>query len=168
MERPFLAGQPLISHWKGSKVPSFPLFCLSVHQIFKSMPPGKLLRCNSKTLPFPLPESGHRAGFWPGEGQEAGWTSWPEWGCELARVGCPSRWTTTEDKSLKTSQRPRASLSGPRAPQALHTETSLGSLGCLGKARRSDFNTCICSVKWGAGKEESACPQSLYSKDEPG
>ena len=84
MERPFSAGQPLIPQWKGSKVRSFPLLCLSVHQIFKSMPPGKLLRCNSKTLPFPLPEGGHRAGLWPGEVQEAGLD-------QLARVGLTGR-----------------------------------------------------------------------------
>lgn len=135
MEKPFSAGQPRIPQWKGSKVPSSPLFCLSVHQIFKSMSPGKLLRCNSETLGSDLEKC-----------RKPGWTSWPEWGWWGA--WCPSRWITMENKSLRLPKGQGRVSRGHGPPQALHAETSLGPLGCLEKPRKSDFNTCICSVKW--------------------
>lgn len=131
MERSLSAGKPLIPQCKGSKVPSSLLFRLGVHPVFKSMPPTEFLRCNSETLPFPIPEGGQEPALnWRSAGSKAGPARQSGVGPGRGFQQVKSPWRINP---LDFPQAKGESLRAAGPSQALLAETSLGPLGCLGK-----------------------------------
>ena len=109
------------------------------------MPPGKFLRCNSETLPFPIPEGGQEPALnWRSAGSKAGpaGQSGVGPGRESQRVKSPWRINPLDFPQAKGE-----SLRAAGPSQALLAETSLGALGCLGKP--SGHLHPFCKMEWG-------------------
>lgn len=118
---------------QGALLPSLPPGCPSC--FYKSMPPSEFLRCNSETLPFPIPEGGQEPALnWRSAGSKAGPAGQSGVG---PGKGVPAGEISMEDKSLglPTGQGRVSQGSGPLSGSACRDLA--GATGLLGKTKRA-------------------------------